>query len=252
MPRPPPKPATKHALNRPSNGKGVRREITVDEVIGALLDLFAELEIDAPSLVSRVKAIDRTPVVTHRLSPHFAAIGELLARWHQDPHYLDNLGNPLPLKIRGSKRSFENLARAAVPKIGKGRLLSELKRVGAITIDGDQSIHVRMRSLPVYEDKRLAIEHTLTSLNSFIRTLRHNLDSDPSNADQLFHRIAWNADFDSKLIPALKIKVRRQGQNFLESFDNWMMRKSKTNSSRSKHRRKPSQISIGVYMAVGK
>ena len=109
-----------------------------------------------------------------------------------------------------------------------------------------------MRSLPVYEDKRLAIEHTLTSLNSFIRTLRHNLDSDPSNADQLFHRIAWNADFDSKLIPALKIKVRRQGQNFLESFDNWMMRKSKTNSSRSKRRRKPSQISIGVYMAVGK
>ena len=109
-----------------------------------------------------------------------------------------------------------------------------------------------MRSLPVYQDKQLAVEHTLTSLHNFIRTLRHNLDSDPSNANQLFHRIAWNADFDSKLIPALKIKVRRQGQTFLESFDNWMMRKSKANSRQSKHRRKPKQISIGVYMAVGK
>jgi hypothetical protein len=230
----------------------VRREITVDDVIGALLDLFAKLEIDAPHLASRVKAIDRKAMVSHRLRPHFAAIGELLSRWHQDPEYLDKLGNPLPLKIRGSRRSFGSLARTAVPKIGVTRLLSELQGVGAIAIDNNQSIHVRMRSLPVYEDKRLAIEHTLTSLDSFIRTLRHNLDSDPSNADQLFHRIAWNANFDSELIPALKIKVRRQGQNFLESFDNWMMRKAKENSRQSKRRRKPSQISIGVYMAMSK
>jgi hypothetical protein len=252
MPRIPAKSATGHALKGPSSGAGVLREITVDDVISALLDLFAKLEIDAPHLVSRVKAINGKAAVSHRLSPHFAAIGELLARWHQDPSYLDELGNPLPLKIRGTKRSFGSLARAAVPKIGVSRLLSELKRVGAIAIDTDQSIHVRMRSLPVYEDRRLAVEHTLTSLDSFIRTLRHNLDSDPSNADQLFHRIAWNADFDSKLIPTLKIKVRRQGQNFLESFDNWMMRKSKANSRRLKRRRKPSQISIGVYMAVRK
>jgi hypothetical protein len=252
MPRIPTKSATGHALKGPSSGAGVLREITVDDVIGALLDLFAKLEIDAPHLVSRVKAINGKATVSHRLSPHFAAIGELLARWHQDPSYLDELGDPLPLKIRGTRRSFGSLARATVPNIGVSRLISELERIGAIAIDTDQSIHVRMRSLPVYEDRRLAIEHTLTSLDSFIRTLRHNLDSDPSNADQLFHRIAWNANFDSKLIPALKIKVRRQGQNFLESFDNWMMRKSKTNSRRLKRRREPSQVSIGVYMAVGK
>jgi hypothetical protein len=251
MPRVPHKADKQQRVKKVRKSAGVQREITVDDVISDLLDLFAKLEIDAPHLVSRVKAIDRKAVVSHRLSPHFAAIGELLARWHQDPDYLDKLGNPRPLKL-GGKRSFGSLARAAVPKIGVSRLLSELERIGAISIDHAQSIHVRMRSLPVYEDKRLAIEHTLTSLDSFIRTLRHNLDSEPSNADQLFHRIAWNADFDSKLIPALKIKVRRQGQNLLESFDNWMMRKSKANSRQSIRRRKPSQISIGVYMTVGK
>jgi hypothetical protein len=252
MPRCPTKRATNHAIKKANNGAAVPREITVDDVIGALLDLFAKLEIDAPHLVSRVKALDRSEVAPHRLSPHFAAIGELLSAWHQEPDYLDKSGNPRPLKIRGARRSFASLARNAVPNMDTGRLLSELERVGAITIDTDQFIHVHMRSLPVYEDKRLAIEHTLTSLDSFIRTLRHNLDSDPSNSDQLFHRIAWNDDFDGRLIPTLKIKVRRQGQNFLESFDNWMTRKANAQRRESRPRSKPFQISIGVYLAVGR
>jgi hypothetical protein len=107
-----------------------------------------------------------------------------------------------------------------------------------------------MRSLPVYKDNQLAIQHTLMSLHSFIRTLRHNLDSDPSNTDQLFHRVAWNGAFDRKLVPMLKIKLKRQGQEFLESFDNWMMRKSK--NRRSGARRGDSEsVFIGVYLAVG-
>jgi hypothetical protein len=49
----------------------------------------------------------------------------------------------------------------------------------------------------------------------------------------------------------LKIKLKRQGQGFLESFDNWMIHKTKTHSRTSKKSR-PTQVSIGVYLAVGK
>jgi len=93
-------------------------------------------------------------------------------------------------------------------------LLIELERIGAVKSDANGYISVLMRSLPVYEDKHLAIQHTLISLDSFIRTLRHNLDSTASNSDQLFHRVAWNGDFDAREIPALKIRVKRHGQNF--------------------------------------
>jgi hypothetical protein len=126
-------------------------------------------------------------------------------------------------------------------------LLTELKRVGAIVLDRQRLVHVRMRSLPVYKDNQLAIQHTLMSLHSFIRTLRHNLDSDPSNTDQLFHRVAWNGAFKRKLIPLLKIKLKRQGQDFLESFDNWMMRKAKGSSLLGGS----DSVFIGVYLAVG-
>jgi hypothetical protein len=225
-------------------------EVTVDDVVGALLDLFKELQIDASNLASRVESANHEPITSHRLYSHTAAIGELLTVWHQDPKYLDSSGNPLPIKTRGTGRSFNNLAKS-VPTMRAPALLRELERAGAVTIDNNQLVHVRMRSLSVYEDKRLAIQHTLTSLISFIRTLRHNLDSDPSNSDQLFHRVALNGDFASSLIPTLKIRIKRQGQAFLEAFDNWMMRQSKGRSTRRKPRGKRSQIFIGVYLAVG-
>jgi hypothetical protein len=77
------------------------------------------------------------------------------------------------------------------------------------------------------------------------------LDSDPSNSDQLFHRVAWNGDFESDLVPTLKIKIKRQGQTFLEAFDNWMTRQTKIRSTKRKPRGKRVQIFIGVYLAVG-
>ena len=225
-------------------------EVTVNDVVGALIDLFKKLQIDASNLASLVESVKDEGITSHRLYSHTAAIGELLSVWHQDPKYLDSSGNPMPIKIRGTGRSFNNLAKA-VPGMSAPALLRELELAGAIRIDHNQFVHVCMRSLSVYEDKKLAIQHTLTSLISFIRTLRHNLDSDPSNSDQLFHRVAWNGDFASRLIPTLKIRVKRQGHAFLEAFDNWMMRQTKMPSKIRKNHGKRSQIFVGVYLAVG-
>ncbi len=233
-----------------SNAETKPREVTVDHVIGALLDLFDKLKIDASQFASRVKSLEHK-TLSSNLYAHAAAIGELLTAWHQNIQYLDNFGNPIPIKMRGRKVSFYSLAKSAVPGIKPSILFTELERAGAVAIDKNGYIHVRMRSLHVYEDKRLAVQHTLTSLNSFISTLRHNLDSDPSNSDQLFHRVAWNGEFDSRQIPALKIKIRRQGHGFLESFDNWMMRKTKEARKGNRGPRgKPVQVFIGIYLAT--
>lgn len=226
------------------------RNVTPDDVLAALLDLFGKLQIEPSDLASRVNSLDPKLFAAHRLYSHTAAVGELLTEWHQNPEYLDESGAPLPIKLRGRGSSFYNLARDSAPNLEPSTLLAELKRVGAVVLDQRRFVHVRMRSLPVYKDNQLAIQHTLMSLHSFIRTLRHNLDSDPSNTDQLFHRVAWNGAFDRKLVPMLKIKLKRQGQDFLESFDNWMMRKSK--NRRSGARRGGSEsVFIGVYLAVG-
>jgi hypothetical protein len=233
-----------------ANPRGSLRDVTVDDVIKDLLDLFGHLGLDAGRLAARVVDLDSASIASRRLYPHASAIGELLTAWHQNPEYLDESGNPSPIRLRSRRRSFSQLADKTVPKMDPKSLLSELARIGAVTIDTKGYIRVHMRSLPVYEDKHLAIQHTLISLDSFIRTLRHNLNSSPSNSDQLFHRVAWNGDFDPQEIPTLKIRVKKHGQSFLESCDNWMTRGAKSSVHLTKKRRKPVQVFIGVYLAV--
>lgn len=226
------------------------RHVTPDDVLAALMDLFRMLHIDPSDLASRVTKIDPDFRLAHRLYSHTAAIGELLTEWHQNPKYLDESGIPIPIKVRGRGKTFYGLSRDSAPSLEPATLLAELKRVGAVTLDKKQFAHVRMRSLPVYNDNQLAVQHTLMSLHSFMMTLRHNLESDPLNNDQLFHRVAWNGAFDRKLIPMLKIKLKRQGQDFLESFDNWMMRKT-ANRGSSSRRGGTEPVFIGVYLAIG-
>jgi len=248
-----PRPRTRNGLQLGSRRKPsttALREVSVDDIVKDLLDLFEFLGIDAGHLAARVSNLDSVALASRRPYPYAAAIGDLLSAWHQDPNYADKLGNPAPVKMNGARRSFSKLANRAAQHIDAKQLLSELEKVGAVTIDKARLIRVQMRSLPVYQDKRLAAQHTLTALDGFIRTLRHNLDSVAANSDQLFHRIAFNGKFDPNDIPALKIRVKRHGQNFLESCDNWIMQRSKSVVRNSKHRVKSVQVSIGVYLAV--
>jgi hypothetical protein len=216
-------------------------------VIKDLLDLFGHLGLDARRLAARVVDLigydGFSPAISARFrdwrTPHGVAPRSRLFRFA-----------PSPIRMRGGRRSFRHLAEKTVPNVDPKTLLSELKHIGAVTIDTNGYIRIHVRSLPVYEDKHLAIQHTLMSLDSFIRTLRHNLNSTASNSDQLFHRVAWNGDLDAREIPALKIRVKKQGQTFLESCDNWMTRKSESSTYNSSRKRKRAQVFIGVYLAV--
>jgi hypothetical protein len=247
MPNPRTKCASRISRAKTTPGASLR-EVTVDDVIKDLLDLFSHLGLDAGRLAERVVDLDSAAMTSRRLFPHASAIGELLKAWHQNPEYLDDLGCPSPIKMRTRRRSFRHLANKTVPNMDPKTLLSELERIGAVSIDTRGNIRVQMRSIPVYEDKQLAIQHTLMSLDSFIRTLRHNLNSSASNSAQMFHRVAWSGDLDPREIPTLKIRVKRHGQNFLESCDNWMTRRNKSATSRAN--RKPVQAFVGVYLAV--
>jgi len=225
-----------------------RRTVTVDDVVVALAGLFAQLNAKT-QFTLRIKAPDRRSRVHRPYYLHTATIGEVLRAWHQNPQYLDDKGNPLPIKLRGGRRSFVALAGKAAPAIDPVALLAELKHIGAVSIDRAKTIQVKMRSLPVYRDRELAIHYTLTCLRNYILTLSHNLESGPTNSDQLFHRTAWNHSLSQEHIPALKIKLRRQGQAFLESFDNWMTRRIKSDGSKTRRARR-AQVSIGVYLAI--
>ncbi|MGA2776823.1 MAG: DUF6502 family protein [Steroidobacteraceae bacterium] len=235
-----------------NGGISTLRAVTVDDVVRDLLALFGSLGLDAGHLINRVNYVDHTRRGWRQSSreslAQLSTMSDLLSLWHQDPSFVDSAGNPLPLKMSGRGISFRRIAAIAVPGIPAPQLLGELKRLRAVRVDSKGLIHARMRALSIYEDKRLAALHTLNSLRGFINTLHHNLGSPPANSDQLFHRIAWNGDFDRRKLPELKIWLRRHGQNLLESVDIWMM--SQAASRPAKRAKKAVQASVGLYLSV--
>jgi hypothetical protein len=190
-------------------------------------------------------------VTRSRKLHHAFLIGDLLTQWSQNPEYLDTRGNPIALRLKGKNTSFTSLTLQCAPNANARKVLLDLKRLGAVRIDRAGLIHQLDRSISAYEDKKLAAQHTLSMLHGFIKTLRHNLTSNSSsNSEQLFHRIAWNREFDPSELPRLKIWLKNHGQHFLESADNWMTRSAHTRGRRLSPRKIKPQVSIGLYLAV--
>lgn len=224
--------------------------VTANKVLTRLFDLFEHVGIETAQAKSLFADLIQGEQPPHPLFPHASAIGEMLTAWHQNPRYLDRTGTPAPIKFRGAGPSFQDLAKKKVPGIKPSQLLLKLERLGVVTADEEGFVQILMRSFPAFEDKELAKQHTLSSLNDFIMTLRHNLDSVPANFDQLFHRIAQNNNFDRREIPALKIRVKRRGQHFLESIDDWLTSNATAKSSRQVPQSRKSKVSIGIYLSV--
>jgi len=185
-----------------------------------------------------------------RQFPNTLAISDLLTLWHQDVNYLDSAGKPLPLRMRSRRQSFRSLASKAVPNMTATQLLAELKRLKAVRVDKKGLIHVRQRSLRIYKDRRHRVIHTLNSLRAFINTLRNNLNTGPDKSKQLFHRVAWNTEFDIAQIPHLKIWLSRHGQSLLEAADSWMLKNSMKSGRAVNKTRCSTEVSIGVYLSV--
>lgn len=224
------------------------RDAAVDDLIKDLLALFGRLGIDHGQLINRLEFLHHTSHNVRQTAPRFSELSDLLTLWHQDPTFLDSAGYPVPMRMSGGRNSFRKIANIAAPSVSEAELLRALVRLRAVRIDKKGIIHAKTRTLNIYEDKRLGALHTLSSLRGFINTLRHNLDSAPANSDQLFHRIAWNGEFDKQKIPQLKIWLRRHGQNLLELIDIWMM--SKTAPRSGPRRKNAVRASVGLYLAV--
>lgn len=226
-------------------------EMLVQQVLNDFSMLFEQLDVGRPRRLGKRKR--PIPFKRTRNTENYAdtlAISDLLTLWHQDPEYLDATGKPLPIRMRAGNPCFRSLAERSVPDMPPARLIRELTRLRAIRIDDRRYIHVRLRSLITYRDKRHTIIHTLNSLRGFINTLLHNIESAPSNTEPLFQRVAWNSGLDLKDVPRLKNWLQRHGQALLESADGWMMRRSGKAQPPSIRSRGTANVSVGVYLSI--
>jgi hypothetical protein len=76
------------------------------------------------------------------------------------------------------------------------------------------------------------------------------LKSGSGSSEKIFHRVAWNSEFDVAQIPNLKIWLERYGQALLESADAWMLKNSAKSGRNLKKKNAATEVSVGVYLSI--
>lgn len=84
---------------------------------------------------------------------------DVLDSWRSRRDFQDELGRPLDLPLRGERRSFGALARSICRDLPPGALLTEVKRIGAVSELDDGTLRLLPEaSIEVADDEPLFVE----------------------------------------------------------------------------------------------
>ncbi|MBA2408895.1 MAG: hypothetical protein H0V62_03645 [Gammaproteobacteria bacterium] len=145
----------------------------------------------------------------------------VLSGWYQDPDFIGEDGQPVPLLLEGGPADFTGLVRRYSGDMPPKTMLEELARVHAIEQTDDRRIHVLSRTyLPDYDDPA-GIHELGAALHDLAATLAHNLDPD-RQGPRNFQRMVSSPRVQTRYMPVFRRIVGERGQQLLETLDDWL------------------------------
>jgi hypothetical protein len=162
-----------------------------------------------------------TPAEDLRAEDDLNHASRVLAGWHLDAEFIDEIGKPRALEAKGDGASFEQLVRRYAGDIPVTALIKELVRSSSIerTPDGRYRA-LRRFYMPRAMDGQ-AVERAGAVIGDLATTVEHNLTRDASEPPR-FEGRAQNRHVDPRQLPAFRAFMEREGQAFLERCDEWL------------------------------
>jgi hypothetical protein len=179
------------------------------------------------------------------LMPHLEPVEELIARWINHPSYLIG-GKPMILPLDSKRASFSGLVKSVAPKLSPRKLLRDLATSHVVRITPDRKVQLLMRYSPARVPGAVDIELFTAMTSDFLRTLEFNFLKNPRLGQGLFQRRAVNVNSDTRLARVFNQYVREQGQFFLESVYEWLIRHQPAKTAG--RRRGKVRLGVGVYV----
>jgi uncharacterized protein DUF6502 len=170
----------------------------------------------------------------------------VLSAWHQDPEFLDAIGQPAALPLEGEKVSFVALLRrCGAGDVRPSTLLKELLAAQAVRQLPDGRLEPLKRSyIPQSMDEQLVLLWG-KRMTDLARTSGHNLMCSPDSATR-FERAAVSDHVDASTLPEFRRFLEREGQAFLERVDAWLTEHQARNGESDKARA-PIRLGAGLY-----
>lgn len=210
----------------------------LEEVVQLFTDLLVASGASVPMIhIAMQKSVECSS--TKSDSTTFTILGSLLrdcmevmCAWRRDVEFTDSDGAPMELRLTSSDNSFEQLCKRA--KCGKSasEILRALIDFGAVTVDKDGNIQSRTPTFLLGHANmggKLATDALLKHIEGFLRCVHRNVRSVSGDGKAYFER-ACTVTVARELAPIFDQLVRRRGQEFIDSIDEWLERNARLDS----------------------
>jgi hypothetical protein len=145
----------------------------------------------------------------------------VLAGWHLDAEFIDEIGKPQVLEAKGAGATFEQLVRRYAGDIPVTALIKELVRSSSIERTNDGRYRALRRFYMPRAMDGQAVERAGAVIADLATTVEHNLTRDAAEPPR-FEGRAQNRHVDPRQLPAFRAFMEREGQAFLERCDEWL------------------------------
>ena len=176
----------------------------------------------------------------------------VLAGWWNDSDFHDERGEPAPLPMRGTRRSFQALVRLySGERWRSATILDELLRVKAVRQLPDGRIKALSRSYATVRWDPEGITSVGEQLAEHCETLLHNL-RDPSHP-RFVGRVV-NSRVDPRYVPVLLRDLRESAEVFLKTDDSTLNYVGHTLSEKRTAPRAvgpPTRLGVTLYIFEG-
>jgi hypothetical protein len=202
-----------------------------------------ELSRICSGIVDRLSASPNGARIRPRLDRE--PLEHIVARWTNKFPYMED-GEPVQLRLKGRKPSFVSLVKSTSSSYPPSLALRNLRRSGVVKLMRNGKLKLISRFYPVRSSGAVDIELFTRMMTDFLRTHEFNLLKNPTLGHGLFQRVAHNLNSDARLAPTFNKYVRDQGQLFLETIDEWLVRHQPRKASGRQKKRV--RLGVGIYV----
>ncbi len=169
---------------------------------------------------------------------------EVMCRWRRDVALIGADGEPLPLESGNGQQSFDALCRKVPCKNASSVILKALLDFGAVSTRSDGRI---CSETPTFLLGRasgglLATDGLLKQLEGYLGVVHRNVRSVAGPERPKFER-ACTVSIARELEPVFDRLVRRRGQDFVDSVDEWLERNARQESASGQYL----ELGVGAY-----
>lgn len=174
-----------------------------------------------------------------------ALYNDIVARWRHDPRFLDQMGRPRALSIKG-KNQFSTLIREIDPTCDPRKVMAVLARFGNVRRAPNATYKLVRPLFFSGTERTLAFEPIACFLSDASATLGRILRrTRRTRGPQLFWRTVECTGLSAEIAREFVAFTNERGQEFLEEIDDWLEARTKRGIPR--RRRRFRRIGLGLF-----